>query len=154
MSFINDYEPDYDDGSLKAGEYGAEIERAETAVSKNGNDMIRVTLSIEGKQFFWHIVAGNWFNSNCTKFCICFGIRPGSFNFEQWRGKRGTVGIKADERNPDYFNIAYLVAPESGDTARKPDYNRQEAKPGNAGPSTPTAKDSSLPPDFNDDIPF
>jgi hypothetical protein len=156
MSFINDYEPDYEYGSLKSGEYTAEIESAAEAVSKNGNNMIKVNLLIEGKKFPWCIVAGNWFNSNFTKFCVCFGIRPPNFNFREWKGKRGSVVIKPDDRNPDFFKVGRLVvpAPGSGDTARKPEYNGQTESAVNSGQPRPPVKSGSLPPDFSDDIPF
>jgi hypothetical protein len=153
MSFTDNYEPDYGNSGLKAGEYEAVIDRAEETVSKTGKDMIKVNLLIEGRKFLWCIVEGNWFNSNCTKFCVCFGIKPGNFDYEEWRGKRGTVGICVDGNNPDYFKVKYLVAPGSGvrepenrrNEQQRPEYNRQQQQP---------VKDRSLPPNFSDDIPF
>jgi hypothetical protein len=156
MNWKNDYEPDYDfyNNSLKTGEFEAVIKRAEETVSQNGNDMIEVELTVLGKKVFWHLVAGDYFNQNLTKFCVCFNIRPGDFNYRGWEGKRGRVFL---DKAPDskFYNIKYLIVPErSGPVGGA--QNAPPREPPRQAPPQETRHNSveTLPQNFDDDIPF
>jgi hypothetical protein len=146
MSFTRDFKPDYEyggGGGLQPREYTAAITGAVETVSKAGNNMIKVTLNIQGAAFTWCIVEGDFFNKKLTKFCVCFGIKPGNFNYGQWRGCAGRVFIDKDPQNTRYLKIAYLVTPEDA---------------GNNAPSGALENYKKFTPEdykkFTDDIPF
>jgi hypothetical protein len=156
MGWKNNYEPDYDfdKNSLKRGEFEAVVTRAEETVSKNDNDMIKVEVTVCGIRFYWYLVAGDYFNQNLTKFCICFGIRPGDFNYRGWEGKRGRVFLDK-KRDSEYYEIKYLLVPERNVPADGAQNAPPREPPRQAPPQeTRRDKEASLCPRFDDDIPF
>jgi hypothetical protein len=165
MGYLEDYKPDYSEntggGELKAGEYVATVQDAYTTESRNGNRMIKVELTIAKKKFFWCLVEGNWFNANCTRFFVCFGIQPGNFEFNTWVGKTGTVAIDRDESNTKFFRITELVPPNGkgaahggqGNSYRPPASGSQNRDSQNGRDERPKQNrdDEDR---FDDDIPF
>jgi hypothetical protein len=160
MGYLENYKPDYSEGGeeLKAGEYVATIQDAYSTKSRNGNRMIKVELTVAKKKFFWCLVEGNWFNANCTKFFVCFGIPPGDFDFSRWGGKTGKVRIDRDA-GAKYFSITELVPPNGngaphgsqGNSYRPPASGNQNRDNRNWRDEKPAQNDKDK---FSDDIPF
>jgi hypothetical protein len=111
---IDNYRPDYDynQSSLRPGEYEAVIEHVIETRSQNGNEMLKISLPIYGKSFFYYIVDNEHANKNLTKFFQCFNIQPGNWDFNSWRGHRGQVFIDK-KKDSTYFEIKYLIVPEN-----------------------------------------
>ena len=124
----DNYQPDYDfDGpQLKPGEYEAVIERViQTYTKADNKDMLKIDIKVQKKQFWIYIVDNEYLNKNLTRFFVCFGIKPGNWDYDSWRHKAGRVFI---DRKPDsqYFEIKYLIAPEQGEQPRQNERPRQE----------------------------
>lgn len=102
----------------REGNYWATITGAEEKKSKSGNDMLVVTLEIDGtattiKDYF---VQGEYFNRRITKFFDAFkNIADGDFSYPKWIGKKAAVSLKKDDKG--YLKIGRYIA--SDDVAIK-----------------------------------
>lgn len=88
---------------IPVGEHRVRIANAEKAISKNGNDMLVLTLDVSGyKSRLWHYVVfmpdhPEITNRNLTSIFDSFGIADGDFNLANWKGKVGACMTKQDE---------------------------------------------------------
>ena len=88
---------------IPVGEHRVRIADAEKAISKNGNDMLVLTLDVSGyKSRLWHYVVfmadhPEITNRNLTAIFDSFGIADGDFNLANWKGKVGACMTKQDE---------------------------------------------------------
>lgn len=88
---------------IPVGEHRVRIADAEKAISKNGNDMLVLTLDVSGyKSRLWHYVVfmpdhPEITNRNLTSIFDSFGIADGDFNLANWKGKVGACMTKQDE---------------------------------------------------------
>ena len=88
---------------IPVGEHRVRIADAEKAISKNGNDMLVLTLDVSGyKSRLWYYVVfmpdhPEITNRNLTSIFDSFGIADGDFNLANWKGKVGACVTKQDE---------------------------------------------------------
>ena len=88
---------------IPVGEHRVRIADAEKAISKNGNDMLVLTLDVSGyRARLWHYVVfmpdhPEITNRNLTSIFDSFGIADGDFNLANWKGKVGACMTKQDE---------------------------------------------------------
>ena len=88
---------------IPVGEHRVRIADAEKAISKNGNDMLVLTLDVSGhKSRLWHYVVfmpdhPEITNRNLTAIFDSFGIADGDFNLANWKGKVGACMTKQDD---------------------------------------------------------
>ena len=88
---------------IPVGEHRVRIADAEKAISKNGNDMLVLTLDVSGyKSRLWHYVVfmpdhPEITNRNLTSIFDSFGIADGDFNLANWKGKVGACMTKQDD---------------------------------------------------------
>ena len=88
---------------IPVGEHRVRIADAEKAISKNGNDMLVLTLDVSGyKSRLWYYVVfladhPEITNRNLTSIFDSFGIPDGDFNLANWKGKVGACMTKQDE---------------------------------------------------------
>jgi hypothetical protein len=101
---FRNYNPDkYDPNTTfelpPAGEHALRVEDATSAMSRNGNEMIKVTFSVDGypSRIFHYFVDNEFIQGKLDSFFSSFGIDPGDFSLEGWRGRRGMARIKHEE---------------------------------------------------------
>lgn len=88
---------------IPVGGHRVRIADAEKAISKNGNDMLVLTLDVSGyRARLWHYVVfmpdhPEITNRNLTAIFDSFGIADGDFNLANWKGKVGACVTKQDE---------------------------------------------------------
>ena len=88
---------------IPVGEHRVRIADAEKAISKNGNDMLVLTLDVSGyRSRLWHYVVfmpdhPEITNRNLTAIFDSFGIADGNFNLANWKGKVGACMTKQDD---------------------------------------------------------
>lgn len=88
---------------IPVGEHRVRIADAEKAISKNGNDMLVLTLDVSGyKSRLWYYVVfmsdhPEITNRNLTAIFDSFGIADGDFNLANWKGKVGACVTKQDD---------------------------------------------------------
>ena len=88
---------------IPVGEHRVRIADAEKAISKNGNDMLVLTLDVSGyRSRLWHYVVfmpdhPEITNRNLTSIFDSFGIADGDFNLANWKGKVGACMTKQDD---------------------------------------------------------
>ena len=88
---------------IPVGEHRVRIAEAEKAISKNGNDMLVLTLDVSGyRARLWHYVVfmpdhPEITNRKLTEVFDSFGIADGDFNLANWKGKVGACITKQDD---------------------------------------------------------
>ena len=88
---------------IPVGEHRVRIADAGKAISKNGNDMLVLTLDVSGyKSRLWYYVVfmpdhPEITNRNLTSIFDSFGIADGDFNLANWKGKVGACVTKQDD---------------------------------------------------------
>ena len=98
---------------VPAGKHRLRIEDAVMKKSKNGNDMIELTLAVSGyNNKIWHYIVfmldkPEVTNRNLTAIMDSFGIEMGDLNIENWKGKVGAGTIKYDEN--EYAKVGYFI---------------------------------------------
>ena len=96
---------------IPVGKHRVRIADAEKAISKNGNDMLVLTLDVSGyNSRLWHYVVfmpdrPEITNRKLTEIFDSFGIEDGDFNLKNWIGKVGACVTKQDEHGTkvNYF---------------------------------------------------
>lgn len=114
----NDYqEPSFE--ALKPGEYRVRIRDAEETTSKNGNDMIKMTLDVSGHGstlwFYLVFMPDNpqMVNQKLGQIFNSFGIQPGDLNVENWKGKVGAANVINEMYNGEkQAKIRYFISKE------------------------------------------
>lgn len=131
---------------IPVGEHRVRIADAEKAISKNGNDMLVLTLDVSGyKSRLWHYVVfmpdhPEITNRNLTSIFDSFGIIDGDFNLANWKGKVGACMTKQDEFGT---KVRYFLSKK-----------KQESLPPWKEPSASMPKTAVLEPVQDEDIPF
>ncbi|GMO28643.1 MAG: hypothetical protein Ta2B_09490 [Termitinemataceae bacterium] len=162
--FKNDYNPEDYNVEIKEGEYGATIKQVNERMSKNNNQLIEISLVINGINFFYHLVEGEYFNRNATRFFDAFRIRHGDWDYQNWIGKRGCVEIGKAPPNANgrqFMEVKRLLVKNVAEQNNAPpNYMQQEhyAPPPqqNFAPTAyPPVTSYQQPPAFDDSkIPF
>jgi|CZCB01.1.fsa_nt_gi hypothetical protein len=93
----------------QAGDHRFEIVAAEAKVSQAGNDMIVITLKLNGYdvKVKHYIVHNEYFNRNMTNFFDSVNIDDGDFNLPGWVGAVGAARFKEDDQG--YLKVAYFI---------------------------------------------
>ena len=133
---------------IPVGEHRVRIADAEKAISKNGNDMLVLTLDVSGyKSRLWYYVVfmadhPEITNRNLTSIFDSFGITDGDFNLSNWKGKVGACMTKQDEFGT---KVRYFLSKK-----------KQESLPPWKEPSESGGKKKPQMKEFDDDgdIPF
>lgn len=142
-------ENEYDD--IPVGEHRVRIADAQKAVSKNGNDMLVLTLDVSGyKSRLWHYVVfmadhPEITNRKLTEIFDSFGIADGDFNLANWKGKVGACATKQDEYGT---KVKYFLNKRK-QTSLPPWKEPSESTSGRAAASTMTPVEAD-----DDELPF
>ena len=84
---------------IPAGDHRVRIANAEEQTSKNGNDMIKLTLEVSGHSgSLWHYIVfmpdnPQMTNQKLGQLFDSFGIQPGNMNISSWIGKVGGARV-------------------------------------------------------------
>lgn len=138
---------------IPVGEHRVRIADAEKAISKNGNDMLVLTLDVSGyKSRLWHYVVfmpdhPEITNRKLTEIFDSFGIADGDFNLKNWFGKVGACVTKQDEYGT---KVNYFINRRK--QRELPPWKEPTTKSAAATPSA-TSGLSKVPAD-EDDLPF
>lgn len=130
---------------IPVGEHRVRIADAEKAISKNGNDMLVLTLDVSGyRSRLWYYVVflvehPEITNRNLTSIFDSFGIPEGDFNLNNWKGKIGACMTKQDEYGT---KVRYFISKE-----------KQAALPAWKEPNSSTPRQPAVYED-DGDIPF
>lgn len=113
---------DYQENSfapIPVGDHRVRIRDAEEKQSKNGNDMIVLTLDVSGHSstlwFYLVFLPDNpqMVNQRLGSIFNSFGITPGDLNLENWKGKVGACSVKHEVYNGEtQAKIRYFVSKE------------------------------------------
>ena len=95
-----------------AGDYRFEVVDAEEKVSSTGNDMIVVSLKLNGTGITVkdYLVKGEYFSRKATQLFDSTGIEDGNFQLLTWKGAIGAGRFKEDENG--YLKLAYYLDPK------------------------------------------
>lgn len=141
---FRDYQVDENYGSgFKEGEFYGVIKEVVQKQSFKGNDMLVVTVEIEGQGSLRYFLVDDVSseeayirrNQNLTRFFDCFKIRRGNFDTRQWIGARGLVRIAKGEPNENgrqYFEIKSLLV-EQRQNNQQGNQNNQSGTGGGYG---------------------
>lgn len=104
---------------IPVGDHRVRIKDAEECVSKNGNDMIKLTLDVSGHSstlwFYLVFMPDNpqMVNQKLGQIFSSFGITPGDLNVENWKGKVGACSVKHEVYNGEtQAKIRYFIGKE------------------------------------------
>ncbi len=102
--------------TIPEGKYRVRIDKAETAVSKSGYDMIKLELAVSGfrSKLFYYLVFmpenSSITNSNLARLWDSFGIAHNNLDEQSWVGKSGACMVKNREYNGEQRpNISYFI---------------------------------------------
>lgn len=92
-----------------AGDYRFEVVDAEEKVSSTGNDMIVVSLKLNGTGITVkdYLVKGEYFSRKATQLFDSTNIEDGNFNLLTWKGAVGAARFKEDENG--YLKCAWYI---------------------------------------------
>lgn len=105
--------------SIPAGDHRVQIESAEMAVSKNGNDMLVIKMRVSGyTSGLWQYIVfmddrPEITNRKLTELFDSFGIEDGNFDLESYVGCMGAAHVKIDENG--YPKVAWFLSREKQD---------------------------------------
>lgn len=102
--------------TIPAGTHRVRIENVDQAISKSGNDMLTIELSVSGySSHIWHYIVflaenPEITNRNLTQLFDSFGIADGDFQTKNWIGKIGAAVTKVEEYDgKEKAKIKYFV---------------------------------------------
>lgn len=108
---------------IPVGKHRVRIETAEETKSKNGNDMIKITMQVSGmsSRLFHYIVFmpdnTQITNSKLAEFWDSFGIQRGNLNVASWSGKIGACKVKHENYNGDSSaKVSYFLKKKDQET--------------------------------------
>lgn len=133
---------------IPVGEHRVRIADADKAISKNGNDMLVLTLDVSGhKSRLWYYVVflpdhPEITNRNLTAIFDSFDIPDGDFNLANWKGKVGACVTKQDEFGT---KVRYFIGKKKQETL--PPWKEPSESGGNKKPQLEAFEDDG-------DIPF
>lgn len=133
---------------IPVGDHRVRIKDAEETQSRNGNDMIKLTLEVSGHSgSLWDYIVFMPDNQQMTNrklggIFASFGITPGDLNTANWKGKVGACRVKHEMYNGEAQpKVAYYLSKE-----------KQEQLPPWSGPGGVTG--GFAPAVNDDDLPF
>ena len=104
---------------IPVGDHRVRIRDAEETKSKNGNDMIKMTLDVSGHSgSLWYYLVfmpdnPQMVNQRLGSIFNSFGITPGDLNLENWKGKVGAANVIHEKYNGEtQAKIRYFVGKE------------------------------------------
>ena len=109
---------------IPEGKHRVRIENAERSVSKKGNDMLILTLAVNGfDELVYHYITFMPANPQITNrmlteiFDSFSGIEEGNLNIQAWMGKTGACTIKHEEYNGNVNSKVgrFIPADKQGD---------------------------------------
>lgn len=113
---------DYKENSfapIPVGDHRVRIRDAEETTSRNGNDMIKMTLDVSGySSTLWFYIVfmpdnPQMVNQKLGQVFSSFGITPGDLNLENWKGKVGAARIKHRQYNGEtQADVSYFLSKE------------------------------------------
>lgn len=116
-SFNADDYKENDFAPIPVGDHRVRIANAEELKSKNGNDMIKLTLDVSGHSgslwFYLVFMPDNpqMTNQKLGQIFDSFGIAPGNMNIESWKGKVGGARVKSEKYNgEDTAKVSYFLS--------------------------------------------
>lgn len=135
MSFINDYQ--YEQSavgfSCEEGEQLMRVVSAEIQQTKTGKQMLVVSFAVSnsnGAAYKENFVEGDFFNKSVSRFFDAFNIKPGNWNFNEWKGKNGRGFFQKKEeqyqdatgnwKNTSRIKLSYFIQPEKTAPAQRP----------------------------------
>lgn len=140
---------------IPVGKHRVRIAGAEKAISRNGNDMLVLTLDVSGyNSRLWHYVVfmpdrPEITNRKLTEIFDSFGIEDGDFNLKNWIGKVGACVTKQDEYGT---KVNYFINRKK--QGELPPWKEPTAKGSSpASAASATSDWSDVPADEND-LPF
>ena len=90
---------------IPVGDHRVRIREAEEQTSKNGNDMIKLTLDVSGHaSTLWYYLVftpdnPQMVNQKLGQIFSSFGIPVGDLNLAHWKGKVGACRVKHEQYN-------------------------------------------------------
>ena len=141
----NDFSP------IPVGDHRVRIKDAEETTSKNGNDMIKLTLEVSGHTgSLWDYIVFMPDNQQMTNrklggIFASFGIQPGDLCLANWIGQVGACRVKHEQFNGETSaKVAYYLGKD-----------KQESLPAwQGGPAGVTGGGASAVTVSDDDLPF
>lgn len=123
---------------LTAGDYDFEVSAASEEVSAKGNDMVKLTLHIEGEEGRRHTVFDYLVGSDASMFkvrgfAVCVGLLPqyevGEMSADSMIGRTGRCQIGIDDKNKAYApkNVVRVYHKPMNGTAAAPASKAQGA---------------------------
>ena len=104
---------------IPVGDHRVRIRDAEECVSKNGNDMIKITLDVSGhSSTLWYYLVfmpdnPQMVNQKLGQIFNSFGITPGDLNVENWKGKVGAASVIHEVYNGEkQAKVRYFIGKE------------------------------------------
>ena len=101
---------------IPVGDHRVRIRDAEECTSRNGNDMIKLTLDVSGHNstlwFYLVFMPDNpqMVNQKLGQIFSSFGIAPGDLNLEHWKGQVGACRVKHEKYNgEDQAKVSYFL---------------------------------------------
>lgn len=146
---------DYKESSfapIPVGDHRVRIREAEECVSKNGNDMIKLTLDVSGYSstlwFYLVFMPDNpqMVNQRLGQIFSSFGITPGDMDTTHWVGKVGAARVKHELFNGEnQAKIGYFLSKEK--QGQLPAWQEPAGKASvtGGGAITSTVSDGDLP---------
>lgn len=121
----SDYNPEGHFTPIPPGDYRVRIEEAEETMSQAGNEMIKLTLSVSGRnnKLWYYLVFPNpsdanfaqrkvWTNQSLGEIWESFNLKVGDLNVLNWRGKVGAARVKQtmDKQSGEMRNqVSYFL---------------------------------------------
>ena len=113
-------ENDYSENNfsiIPVGDFRVRIANAEETKSKNGNDMVVLTLDVSGySSSLWYYLVfmpdnPQMTNQKLGQIFDSFGITPGDMNIKNWLGKVGGARVKHEPYNGENTaKVAYFLS--------------------------------------------
>ena len=104
---------------IPAGDHRVRISGAEECTSKNGNDMIKLTLDVSGysSKLWYYLVFmpqnPQMTNNKLGQIFNSFGIKPGNMNTAEWVGCVGAARVKHELYNGETTaRVSYFLSKE------------------------------------------
>ena len=146
---------DYKENSfapIPVGDHRVRIRDAEETTSKNGNDMIKLTLDVSGYSstlwFYLVFLPDNpkLVNQRLGQIFSSFGITPGDMETSHWVGKVGACRVKHEKYNgEDQAKVSYFLGKEKQEQLPPWQEPAGKASVTGFGEVSPTLDDGDLP---------
>lgn len=150
---------DYEESSfapLPVGDHRVRIANAEETKSKNGNDMVVLTLEVSGhSSSLWYYLVfmpdnPQMTNQKLGQIFDSFGITPGDMNIKNWFGKVGGARVKHEMFNGENTaKVSYFLSRSKVD--KLPAW---QDSPGKASVTGGNANSNFVPIPDDDSLPF